>query len=163
MISQTLQRLIDDGRTTAKELGELAGVSTSTVYRWINGQSQPDFDAIRLLMRHLADTRCQEALLIMFAAGTTWQFSQVAMDLDVNHDGRVDAEDALDAAVEAVKGAALSLSEVRDASKKQGVTSDELLHVIAQLQHVVRQCVVTQGVLVEIGEDKRRRKLRMVK
>ena len=163
MLAKTLQMLIDKNQTTAREIGELAGVSTSTVYRWISGQSQPDFDSIRLLLRHLPNCHAQEALLSIFTAGTSWQFAQGNLELDVNSDGQVDAEDAIDATIDAVKTTGQSLSTIRAASRGKGLTADLTLQVVALLTHVVGRCTVTQRVLVELAENKRRRKLKLAK
>jgi transcriptional regulator with XRE-family HTH domain len=163
MLSKMLQQIIDQKLTNAREVGELAGVSTSTVYRWISGESQPDFDSIRLLVRHLRDPRAQEAILAVFAAGTSWQFSHTELELDVNHDGQVNTEDALDASVQAVKAAADSLVRVRHARRENGLTAEQTLELIALLNNVVRQCTITERVLVHMSEEKRKRKLKLAK
>ena len=72
MIAPALQHLIDLKLTSAREISELTGVATSTVYRWAAGQSQPDFDAIRRLVRRLPNPRAQEALIQAFLQSTTW-------------------------------------------------------------------------------------------
>jgi len=162
MLARTLQRLIDDKLTCAREIGELAGVSTSTVYRWIGGQSQPDFDSIRLLVRHLPEARAQEALLSIFSAGTSWEFSHQELELDVNQDGQVDVDDALDATVESVRGTADSLQRIRAAHKGQPVDAEQTLEIISLLNHIMRQCAITQRVLVQLAEQKRKRKLKLV-
>lgn len=162
MLDKTLQRLIEERHTSAREIGELAGVSTSTVYRWIAGESQPDFHSIRLLLRHMPHPLAQEAILTAFAAGTCWQFSRHDMDLDVNADGRVDVEDALDASVAAVKASADSLERVREACHSGQLDAEDTLRLIATLNHAVCQCTLTQRVLVELGE-KRQRKLKLAK
>ena len=162
MLAGTLQRLIDEKITTARELGDLAGVSTSTVYRWISGQSRPDFDSVRLLVRHLPDKRAQEAILSVFSAGTAWEFNHQELDLDVNQDGRVDVSDALDATVETVKASADSLQQVRCAHKGVALGAEATLQVISLLNHIVRECNITQRVLVQVAEQKRRRKLKLV-
>ena len=161
MLAKTLQYLIDAGHTSAREIGEMAGVSTSTVYRWISGQSQPDFDSIRLLVRHLPRREAQEALISAFTAGTPWQFTHQDLELDVNDDGVIDAEDALDASVEAVKTAGETLRRVRAATRGKPLTADEILQVISQLNHVSRQCMIAERVLVELAERRRKRKLKL--
>jgi len=142
VLTHTLQRLINDERTTAKEVAELTGVSTSTVYRWIAGQSQPDFDSIRMLVRHLPDRKAQEAIISVFTQGTDWSAVCQEMELDVNHDGAVNAEDALDATIDAVKAAGQSLAAVRAAAREQRRSPAE-----------------TQRILVEVADKQRRRKL----
>lgn len=163
MLARTLQKLIDANLTSAREIGDLAGVSPSTVYRWISRQSQPDFDAIRLLVRHLPERAAQEAIIATFTAGTDWQFTHESLELDVNDDGVINAEDALDASVEAVRSAGESLKSVRQASRRQELSAEDTLELISLLNHVVRQCNITQRILVDLSEQKRRRKLRLAK
>ncbi len=127
MIDRTLQHLIEEKLTSAREISELAGVSTSTVYRWIAGESQPDFHSVRLLLRHLSHRRAQETLLSAFASGTGWHFLHSNCDKDVNHDGRVDTDDALDAAIETIKAAACTLDQLQKANRDQQLTADETM------------------------------------
>lgn len=163
MLSKTLQRIIDKKFTTAKEISELAGVSQSTVYRWIGGQSQPDFDSIRLLVRLLPDTRAQKALLTAFTAGTDWHATHMNLELDLNLDGKVDADDALDASCTALKTSSETLVAIREASKGKLLSPDETLELISLLNHTVRHCTITQRILVDMNEQRKRRKLKLVK
>jgi len=163
MLSKTLKRIIDKQFTSAKEISELTGVSQSTVYRWVAGQSQPDFDAIRLLVRLLPDTRGQKALLTAFTAGTDWHITHMNLELDVNHDGKVDSDDALDASCHALKTSSETLLSIREASKGKILSSDETLELISLLNHTVRHCTITQRILVDMAEQRKRRKLKLVK
>ena len=160
MLQKTLQRVIDQKLTSAREIGELAGVSTSTVYRWIAGQSQPDFDSIRLLVRHLPDKRAQEEILSSFLNGTEWNASRMDLELDFNADGKVDSEDALEATIESVQAAAKSLGRIHGAAHHP-MTAEETLQTIALLNHVVRHCTLTQRVLIDMGEQRAKRKLKI--
>ena len=162
MLAKTLQRVLDQKLTTAKEIGELAGVSTSTVYRWLAGQSQPDFDAIRLLVRHLPDRLAQQEILQSFTRGSDWYCQHLELELDVNADGSIDADDALDATIESVQCAAESLSRIR-ANAHSPLTAEETLATLSLLCQVVKHCVVTQRVLVDLAERKQKRKLRLAK
>jgi predicted transcriptional regulator len=163
MLAKTLQKIIDEKWSTAREIGELAGVSTSTVYRWIAGESQPDFNAVRLLLRHIPHPRAQEAILGVFASGTSWQFLHADLELDINSDGRVDAEDAMDASCKAVRAAAESLQTVRAACRGKSPTAEETLDMIALLNQVVRHCTIAQRVLVEIAEQRSRKQLKIAR
>ena len=162
MLAQTLQRLIDQGYTSARELGDLAGVSPSTVYRWIAGQSQPDFDSIRMLVRHLPNQAAQEEILQSFTSGTDWLCSRLEMELDVNDEGQLDAEDAVDSTMEMIRCAGESLSKIR-ASSHTPMNSDETLATIALLNKVMQHCAVTQRVLVDVAEQRRKRKLKLAR
>lgn len=162
MLGKTLQRVLDQKLTTARELGEFAGVSTSTVYRWIAGQSQPDFDSIRLLVRHLPDRLAQEEILQSFTSGSDWHCTRLDLELDVNDDGMIDADDALDATIEAVQGAAESLTKIRG-KKHDPMTAEETLETVSLLNHVVKHCVITQRVLIDLAEQRKKRKLKIAK
>lgn len=163
MFDKTLQRIIEQKWTTAREIGELAGVSTSTVYRWISGETQPDFNSVRLLLRHLTHPRAQEELLGCFTSGTPWHFTRSELELDVNRDGRIDAEDALDASCGAVKAAADSMDQVRGACRGKLPSAEDTLEMIALLNQVVRQCTVAQRVLVEMAERRKTKQLKLAR
>lgn len=163
MLAKTLKRIVDKNFTSAKEISELTGVSQSTVYRWIAGQSQPDFDSVRLLVRLLPDARAQKELILTFAAGTDWHVTKMELELDVNADGKIDAEDALDASCNALKTSSDTLLAIREASKGKILTSDETLELIAALNHTVRHCTITQRILVDMSEQRKKRKLKLVK
>jgi len=156
MLAPTLQQLIESKLTTAQELAELSGVAPSTVYRWIAGESEPDFDAVRMLLRHLPRVEAQRAILTAFTAGTPWQHYAIDAELDVNHDGRVDDNDALDASIEAVQAAGASLAAVREACKDRVLEADQAARVISMLNVVLRQCAVTQRILLRLVETRRK-------
>ncbi len=156
MLATALQRLIDRNLTTVKELSEFAGVSNSTIYRWINRESQPDFDSIRLLMRHLDAPEAQEILLSIFAAGTAWQLVKVDEDLDVNRDGQVDANDALDACIRAVQHAADSLTHIRQTTRPgQRLSPEQVVDSLAMLNDAASHCHISQRILVKLSENRR--------
>lgn len=163
MLKRTLNRMIQKKQTTAREIAEMAGVSTSTVYRWIAGQSQPDFDSIRLLIRHLPNKKAQESLLSVFTMGTTWQFADVELELDINADGKIDAADALDASINAVHSSGKNLKMLRAAFRDGKANSDEVLELVHLLQTTAGHCMITQQVLVHLAEKNKRRKLKLVR
>ena len=152
MLAATLEQLIEQKLTSVDEIGELTGVASSTVYRWIAGQSQPDFETIRLLVRHIRNSDAQRALLTAFTAGTAWQMRYLHENLDVNHDGRVDANDALDASIRLVRAAGDSLGRIRDACRDTPPTRVHAAEAVKVLEEVIHQCCITQQVLVRLSE-----------
>ena len=160
MLATTLQTLIDQKLTTAREIGDLTGVAPSTVYRWIRGESQPDFDAIRLLVRHLPNPKAQGSILAAFTIGTNWRAYNHDLELDVNLDGTVDATDAIDASINAVRAAGRSLSQVRDASRAGALDKDKCVELITLLNDIIHQCTLTQQILVHLSEKREKRKIR---
>ncbi len=153
MIGQTLHQLIEDKITSAREIGELTGAAPSTVYRWISEETEPDFNAVRLLLRHLPRPEAQRAILTAFLAGTPWRFDRIEPDLDINNDGRIDANDALDASIELVQSAGESLRRIRHACLQIPMPEKEATLAIDILDRVVRQCCLTQQVLSRVCDQ----------
>jgi len=157
LLAPALQKLIDTHTTTAKDLGEMAGVSSSTIYRWINGESEPDFDSIRLILHHLPSADAQLAIITAFIAGSPWTVTQTVGELDVNHDGQVGTEDALDSAISCVLVASDSLQQIRMACSDGKVTQAEAQRVSQLLADVINQCSITQQVVMSIAQPVRKK------
>lgn len=158
MLARTLQRLVHDDLTNAREIGELAGVSTSTAYRWIAGDSEPDFNSVRLLIRHLKNAQAQEALLSVITSGTDYRVRRDHLDPDVNRDGKVDADDALDAAIHTVHSAGESLTKVRESLADGKIDRREVVKLMSTLNDVVRHSALVQEVLVRLLEQNKPRR-----
>ena len=162
MLSIMLQRLIDQNLTTAAEIGQVTDVSTSTVYRWTAGQSQPSFDAVRLILKGIPDLRVGEAILAVLTAGTPWHAQHLQLDLDVNDDGHIDGEDALDSSIETVRTATSCMTHIRKACRADSLSVEQAANLLALLNRVAAHCAVTQGVLSEMAEVRKKRKLKIV-
>ena len=158
MLARTLQRLVREDLTNAREIGELAGVSTSTAYRWIAGESEPDFNSIRLLIRHLKKAPAQEALLAVVTTGTDYRCQRTQLDADVNQDGKVDAGDALDAAILTVHSAGESLTNVRETLADGKVDREQVVRLMGILNDVVQHSAVVQEVLLQLMEASKPRR-----
>ncbi|MEX2672112.1 MAG: helix-turn-helix transcriptional regulator [Phycisphaeraceae bacterium] len=152
MISAALRNLIDQQLTSVGEIGELAGVAPSTVYRWVNGQTQPPYDSIRLLIRHLPNARAQRVLLLHTIRGTAWQVRGPHASLDVNADGKIDAEDALDTMIRIVSAASQSLEQTRESLRQTPLSQNELMEAVETLEDVAIESCLAQQILAKIHE-----------
>ncbi|MHC4994992.1 MAG: hypothetical protein ACYTGQ_08065 [Planctomycetota bacterium] len=160
MLSETLQWIIDEEITSARELGEITGVATSTVYRWIRNENQPDFDSVRLMVSHLKDKRATQAIVAAFVAGTNWHVLDTEVDLDLNEDGRVDVEDAIEAAIGAIRTAARSLDQIHTSAREGKITTEQSVELISELNGAIRHCTISQRVLMHMAEARKKRKIR---
>lgn len=158
MLAGTLQQLIDEEQTSVTEIAELAGVSNSTVYRWIARRSQPDFDAVRRIIRGLPSKQAQQALLTVITSGTHWRLRDGEPSLDVNRDGKVDTEDALDAAIRVVRSAGQSLAHVRSSCSAGTVKKQDLVDLVSELNQVIEHSTVVQEVLIRLVDLREQRK-----
>jgi transposase len=159
MLARTLQQLIEEEHTSVSEVAELAGVSNSTVYRWIARRSQPDFDAIRRVIRGLPSKHAQRCLLSVITTGTNWRLRSYELHLDINRDGKIDAEDALDATIRVVRSAGQSLASVRSSCAAGSVQKQDLVDLVQQLNDVVQHSTIVQEILVRMVDQRKRRRV----
>jgi len=159
MLARTLQQLIEEDHTSVSEVAELAGVSNSTVYRWIARRSQPDFDAIRRVIRGLPSRHAQQSLLSVITTGTCWRLRNYELHLDINRDGKVDAEDALDATIRVVRSAGQSLANVRSSCAAGSVKKQDLVDLVNELNDVVHHSTIVQEILVRMVETRTKRRI----
>jgi len=66
MIADVLRKITYGGMTNVHEIARLTGRGESTIYRWINGDSQPDFSSIQKLASDLSNLSARQRLLDLF-------------------------------------------------------------------------------------------------
>jgi transcriptional regulator with XRE-family HTH domain len=149
MLASTLQHLIQDKLVTVREVAELTGRGESTVYRWISGESQPDFEEVRLLTRRLKHAEARRRLAEMFTSG-----------MPVTVEWRADVEDsagegqrespaaALDAGLEALRDVADVLQREREMLRIGQVAESAAVRTIGSIDAAIRHLLVSKGILV---------------
>lgn len=163
MIAETLEMLIEKQWSSAREMGEICDKAPSTIYRWIKGQSEPDFGSIQLLLRHLKNRQAQHALLTAFLSDSPWQAIRFDHDLDTNHDGRVNADDALAAAVKTVKLTGESLEVIHTACQQGRVDSEHAVDIISLLDEIAEQAQMARRIVAREVERRKKAKLKLAK
>src|SRR5690606_18289147 len=148
---------------SVREVSELTGVASSTVYRWLSNESVPDFETVRLLVRLLPDRTGQEALIRTFVAGTPYRVFHSESELDVNQDGIIDINDALDASIQSVKSASDSLTSIRMHSGDDNAMRHGAAEAVASLDKAIRECTTAQQVLIHVADSSKRRKARPIR
>jgi hypothetical protein len=161
MIAKTLNMLIEKQWSSAREMGEICGKAPSTIYRWIQGQSEPDFVSIKLLLRKLGNRSAQQALLAAFLSDTPWQAVRFDHDLDTNSDGHVNAEDALEAAIKTVKLTGESLDVIHCACKHGKVDASDAVDIIALLDEIAEQSQLARRIVAREVERRKKAKLKL--
>jgi transcriptional regulator with XRE-family HTH domain len=159
MIDLVLRRMIDEKLTTVQELGDLTGVAPSTVYRWMAGQSEPDYKQLRMLLVHLPNIRAQELVLQALTAGTHWRAESEKVELDVNNDGRIDGFDALDVAIQSVQDSTDSLGRIRETCRTGKITREEVEKISDLLSRISRQSMTAEMILLNLLQQSTRKKL----
>ncbi len=68
MYGQIIRRLLDEKLTTLKELEQVTGRGTSTIYRWMRGESEPHAGDLRQLVRDMRNPRAKRLIVSMLLA-----------------------------------------------------------------------------------------------
>lgn len=134
VLAETLHRLDDDGAIDIHAAKAYTGISRSTINRWINGDREPGFRHIKQFFLSQSP-RVQLAILNVFSAGTNWTHTDLPTDLDINGDGQVDTDDALDALIISLDVVSDSLKQIRKSrnSKFTDVLTADLCERIDRL------------------------------
>jgi len=128
MLAQTLQKLIDDGQTSAQELAQVSGYATNTIYKWLAGGSDIRIDALCSWLWHHPNPRVHQTLMSVISRGrATIRQEFTDAQLDHDGDGDVDLDDAVDKAIEAQSQSIKYLTLLRNAHRKGRVTRDHLM------------------------------------
>lgn len=130
MLADIIQNLIDGRHTTAKEIAHVTGYASSTVYGWLSGQARIPADAIRSLCTRHPSVDVQNAICdAMTGSRASIANPLTDEELDVNGDGTIDCDDALDSAIAAVGAASRLLDEVRQTHLTKHVDSDTMIDI----------------------------------
>lgn len=155
MLAPALRRLIEEKHTHAKELAQVAGVAQSTVYRWLDGESEPDFSHLSRLLSGLHDVLAREGLLLALLEGSGFGAHRESLELDVNRDGVVDHHDAIAAVCGAIGHTTDSLQAIHETSRGRRLSEQELADARALLQAAIVQCATTRAVLSEMHKGRK--------
>lgn len=120
MLAATLQRLHQDGRLDVTRVAHATGLDPRSLYRWLNGESDPGWRNIALLFRHCGCPEVQAALLETLTAGTPWIATRIDPDMDADGDGDVDFDDAEERNLAAIEGLLRSLRSIRGRRRAPG-------------------------------------------
>jgi hypothetical protein len=110
--SDAISFAIDEGWTTATELRRLMRISDSTLSRWRNGETEPSFDTLSLVVRQHHDPRLRMLFPGVMSAGTPIVLAYSDCNLDVNGDGEVNLYDATSALSTVLKKASAKLESL---------------------------------------------------
>lgn len=155
MLSHTLNSLIDDGHVTVKVLSIVGECPESTVRDMLHRESDlPQYRRLARWCRHLPDV-CRQALIDSLTAGTA-SCQTHRIDLDVNHDGRVDQDDAIDGAIQMNRHIAGILEQVRKASRDGRIDEGESAQIVQLLRDSIRSADTIVQLLMQITRKRTR-------
>ena len=151
MISEFINLLIEEKSTTIAELEEVTGRSMSTIYRWINQESNPDCQDIHNMLRYLKNPTATRKLLNLLTADLPviieWLEENQKRALQTTSEKRAASREtvavtilALECVCELLRGQhdAFEDHEISDKeyAKLVGHTDDALAHLVESKQQL---------------------------
>lgn len=154
MFAEAIADILDRG-LSRRELATLAHCDESAVGRWATGETVPMLATVCVLLDNLrGDGRHAEAELLIAVIDRRAHRAADTPDLDINHDGKVGAADAIAGCVQVVVSAAGAMKE-NEASCRDGRLSEteltSLLHTLAVVEECSRHTRAAVQITYEQG------------
>jgi hypothetical protein len=159
VISEILRPLHENGRVTISSMADVLSRSSASVYRYLSGETDLEYGQVRALVKLTDNTALQEAILLDLTKGTGWYVAKVPAHLDVNGDGDVDLDDALQKAIETNQQTAAFLADALETSKRQRMTPADALRLRELTQRMLENTILIQQIVAFHAEAIEKRKI----
>ena len=161
MLAATLQRLTQSGLLDVRHAAESSGLDSSAIYKWIAGQRDPSFTNLKHVFMALGRD-AQLAILGVMSAGTGWIHTCPPGQLDLNGDGDIDTDDALDAIIGSLDHMSDSLKKLRKLEHKTKPTDTATAELCANCDDVITRVAAAKAIVQFLNQrDDGRRAARM--
>jgi predicted DNA-binding transcriptional regulator AlpA len=151
MFGTIIRMLLDDKLTTINEIEEVTGRASSTIYRWMNGESEPHATDVRLLVRHMKSEQARRKLISVLASDLPVVISWVE---DVEHEAqedesadRLEGTEVLDRSLLALDCLSHALSEGNDAIRKQELSRESYVKLVTLVDETIRHLTASRTLL----------------
>ena len=149
MFGHIIRHLLDNKLTSIKEIEEVTGRGSSTVYRWINDESDPHHTDMRLMVRHIRNPDAGRTILGLLTADLpvviNWVHDETPPD-DGPSDGR-GGHEILDRSLIALDCLTHALSEGNDALRRKELTKDSYVKLIALVDETIHHLTASKNML----------------
>lgn len=153
-ITDALNTAIDREWTTPKQLALVSGMSRSTIGNWLHGTNEPTLNAVQGWLCHHPNRRFKQLLLDAVTMGAArLAKDQISLNaLDINGDGVVDIEDAMDSAIKTAGDAHTTLAVIREATSDGKITHDQFHDIAIEISNVRRDLDIALNICAESVE-----------
>lgn len=162
-----LQDLLDADDASPLLIADMADVSRTTVYRWLDGTSEPSWSSVRriLMSDELLPTQ-RDALLQVLLRGTGYGTPRGPVtdaELDANGDGAVDAEDVIEALIELDEDDASVLRKALKELRDGRLTAEQRRELSRGFQTLKRLTEIAADALERVPSRQAAREARSVR
>ena len=149
MFSHIIRHLLDNKKTTIKEIEEVTGRGSSTIYRWINDESDPHHNDMRLLIRHMRNPDARRNILDMLTSDLPVVINWIADDAMM--DGDIGAErgghEVIERSLIALDCLTHALSAGNDALRRKELTKDSYVKLLSLVNETIHHLTASKNML----------------
>jgi len=162
MFGTVLRQLLDRKVTTLKEIEEATGRGTSTIYRWMRGESEPTATDVRLSIRHLNPKARNELVSVLSAdlpVIIKWVDTEEQLREEFEMRRPMDGHDVVDMTLMALDTVAHLLNSQRESIRNETELSLETYGELSNMMDTSIRYLTTARVMMD-KYIKRRKKAR---
>ncbi len=161
MFGPIIRHLLDNKLTSIKEIEEVTGRGSSTVYRWINDESDPHHTDMRLLIRHMTSPEARRTILSLLTADLpiviNWITDHPTPD-EERDDSASDrgGHEVLDRSLIALDCLTHALSEGNDALRRQTLTKESYIKLVSLVDETIHNLTTSKNLLQKYAPKQER-------
>lgn len=157
MIRAVLQQLIDEHQLTVREISQITERGESTIYRWLNGESQPAYRDVASLVRNVSNPQAREQLLCVILAGlpvvVEW-LEGAERDEGIDADAR---DVPLRLSMRALQTLVNALALEQQGHNAKAYSDHHTNQIVKLLDEAIRNLTASKGWLLRNADPPRRR------
>lgn len=152
MFGHIIRHLLDNKQTTIREIEEVTGRGSSTVYRWINDESDPHHTDMRLLIRHMRNPDARRTILNLLTADLPVVINWISDDsaatatATASHPDR-GGHEVIDRSLIALDCLTHALSEGNDALRRKELTKDSYIKLVTLVDETIHHLTASRTML----------------
>ena len=135
--------------TTIKELEEVTGRGSSTIYRWINDESDPHHTDMRLMIRHMRNPDARRTTLSLLTSDLPVVINWIAEDTEPEGDTGENrgGHEVLDRSLIALDCLTHALSEGNDALRRKELTQESYIKLVSMVDETIHHLTASKNML----------------
>ena len=150
MFGTIIRHLLDNKLTTMKEMEEITGRGSSTIYRWMNGESEPHHTDMRLLIRHIGSDEARRIIVSMLTSDlpiiVKWVEPE-ASDEAGDESDTLGGHEVLERSLLALDCLTHALSAGNDALRRKELTKESYIKLITLVDDTIRHLTASKNLL----------------
>ncbi len=161
MHGQIIRRLLDEKLTTLKEIEQVTGRGTSTLYRWMRGESEPHASDLRNLIRDIRDPRAKRFIVSLLTADlpivVNWIEQEQSITQKLDAGKHHDQNDAVDTSIQAMRSVTdLIVAQRQSAQAGKQMTDQTYSELIRHIDDSISQLTLTRMLLDRVMHKRHR-------